>query len=170
MLLISWNYHWKNCQTVAGISNHSIFWRVFANRPNSVWWWRRRGVNGGGSSKCSSRAKGKKIFTPFHCMCALLSVERRTRDRKRRHTGQQPTASVFQPPRRGVNGGGSLCRPFRKWSATASGRSVAALTWWCELVVANFLLLQTGERLSPINIVFTKFIYYISSPWRLLTL
>ena len=40
---------------------------------------------------------------------------------------------------------------------------MAALTWWCELVVANFLL-QTGERLSPINIVFTKFIYYISSP------
>ena len=30
--------------------------------------------------------------------------------------------------------------------------------------MANFLLLQTGERLSPINIVFTKFIYYISSP------
>ena len=30
-------------------------------------------------------------------------------------------------------------------------------------MVANFLL-QTGERLSPINIVFTKFIYYISSP------
>ena len=29
--------------------------------------------------------------------------------------------------------------------------------------MANFLLLQTGERLSPINIVFTKFIYYISS-------
>ena len=30
--------------------------------------------------------------------------------------------------------------------------------------MANFLLLQTGERLSPINIVFTKFIYYKSSP------
>ena len=29
--------------------------------------------------------------------------------------------------------------------------------------MANFLL-QTGERLSPINIVFAKFIYYISSP------
>ena len=75
ILLICWNLH-GICQTVAGISNQSIFWRVFANKPNSVW---RRGVNGGGSSKCSSRAKGKKIFTPFHCMCALLSVERRTR-------------------------------------------------------------------------------------------
>ena len=164
-----WNFHGKFCQTVAGISNRSIFWRVFANRPNSVWWW-RRGVNGGGSSEVqqSVAPRERRFLLPFivRVPCWVLNVARGS---KRRHTGQQPTASVFQPPRRGVNGGGSLCRPFRKWSATASGRSVAALTWWCELVVANFLL-QTGERLSPINIVFAKFIYYISSPpWRLLT-